>query len=151
VRAAALAAVAGILLAGCGSQKHEPLSKPAYERELRAAIGVLNSDLTKLGPAAEAAPKQVAGRIEQIQEAIRGAADRLDKVEPPADIRDAHEQLVDGLRELADEFDESREAAEKGNAEELREAQESLERTASARKLRRAIGRIQDAGYDVGF
>ena len=33
---------------------------------------------------------------------------------------------------------------------ELREAQEEAGRSAGAHKLRRALGAIQDAGYDVG-
>ncbi len=123
----------------------------SHERQLKATIQLLDSELTKLGPAAETAPREVAGRIERVQDELRNAAERLDEVEPPAEIRDPHDRLVAGLRELADDLDESREAAEKNDPEELREAQEEPDRAVSARKLRRALGGMQDAGYDLGF
>ncbi len=122
-------------MAGCGSEKQaRPLTKAAYERQLKATIQLLDSELRKLGPAAKTAPREVAGRIERIQDELRNAADRLDEVEPPAEIRDPHDRLVAGLRELADDLDESREAAEKNDPEELREPRRSS--TGQSRRAR---------------
>ena len=146
-----LVLVAALLLVGCSAKKQQPLSKSGYERTLKATIGSLNTKLTQLSFAAGIAPEVAAARIEQIQKDFRAAAGRLDKVGPPANVQSAHDQLIDGLREFADALDQGREAAKQGKPEELREFQEGLGRAPSTRKLRRALGRLQDAGYSPGF
>jgi hypothetical protein len=151
LRAAALAIGAALLLAGCGEHDTKSLTKAEYERTLQGTVGSLNTELLQVGTPAQIQPEAAADRIETIQEHFRNAASRLDGVEPPGEVRSAHEQLVEGLREFAEDLDEGREAAESGDAEELREFQEELSRAPSARKLRRALGRIQDAGYSPGL
>lgn len=59
---------------------------------------------------------EVAGHIELIQKRIREQADGLDGVIPPQDAEAAHDELIDGLRDYADElgdFPPSQEANEK--------------------------------------
>jgi soluble cytochrome b562 len=142
---------AAALGAACGGGS-KALTKPQYEQRMRAVIAPLNVQLARLSAAAAAAgsARQAGGRIADVQGALRRAADELDAISAPRDVSSDHAEFVAGMREFADELDAARTAAEQGQAEALREAQAQAGRSEGARRLRRALGAIEDAGYDVG-
>lgn len=99
ILAAALALL--LLAAGCGGGGGERLSKADYEAKI---IAVGKDVGERLGPALEGTEKNSKESLEKGTEAIRELADELEKVNPPEEIADAHEDLVGGLRQLADDL-----------------------------------------------
>ena len=50
---------------------------------------------------------QAADQFNELQEALRTAADDLDELNPPEDVESAHEDLVDGVRLFADDIEDA--------------------------------------------
>jgi hypothetical protein len=140
-----LAALA-LVLAGCGGGAR--LSKAEYEQKLKST-GVELAEASKTLADAHTAAEFVTG-VDQVQEAIRKAADDLDGVRPPEDVASANDRLVNALRVLADEFDKVKEAA-KGGAKKARDAGAKLARSKASEDARQAVIYIQRLGYDVGL
>ena len=89
---------AALLVAGCGGA--EPLSKQEYEREFRkAGAGATPGP----PPARKPAPRsRQAAVFERSAVRLREIARRLDSLDPPEEVADAHDDYVAGLREMAD-------------------------------------------------
>lgn len=109
VVAAAIVICAALLAAGCGGSggaggsraSGPPLTKAAYEAKvaeivkgLNARYGRISSDPTTLSPTG----------LAQVQGGLRYLADRLDRLNPPAEVRDLHDRYVGAVRALADEL-----------------------------------------------
>jgi hypothetical protein len=143
-RVSALAAV--LLLAACGGGGGR-LSHDAYQRELRSVARPLEATL--LRPEAPTAGRAaITRRVDEVQQALRRAARRLEALRPPKDAEDANAHLVGGLRQYAAALDAVR-AAALGGSEAIREAKEQVSRSAGATALNRALGELSNAGYQV--
>jgi hypothetical protein len=127
-RPAALLAAAGLLLlvAGCGgggksnangtaagttteaaatttAAASTPLPKAAYVNKMKAIGRSLSTSLSSLGAATTAAKAAVA--LAAVQTDLRQAADRIESITPPEQIKTQHAQLAKAVRDFADELD----------------------------------------------
>jgi uncharacterized lipoprotein len=92
---------AGLLIAGCGKdEKQSTRSKAGYEREFKAVVAKADKAPPIQVPQGASLEQQAAG-VEQGLERARALAAALGRIEPPDDVRNAHELLVSGLRRLA--------------------------------------------------
>jgi hypothetical protein len=150
VRSLALAA-AVFVLAGCGSDS-DRLSKDSYERQMQAVLVPLNRELTTTSTAIRDARSRTAAArdLTRLEHTLDQAAARLDRMRPPQNAAPAHRQVIDGLRGYAKIVGEGKAALRDRDPEALREFQGKLGDSAAARRLRRALGRLHDLGYDVG-
>lgn len=102
----------------------------------RATAGVSATDL--------------AARIEAAQEQLRKAADELDESVPPEEVEEEHEEIVEGLREYADDLDELREAAERRDLRAVEEFNERIPENEAIEQIAEAAEEMKFKGYDLG-
>jgi hypothetical protein len=141
----AVAAALILVLAGCGGGG--PLSKAAYEQKLDDAGKGLAVAVQKLAQARS--KDEFKNDVSEVQQALGHAADQLDGITPPEDVEGANGRLVQGLRGLADDFDQVKAAADEGVDAARRKGQQ-ITTGAASRKAQQAIQEIQRRGYDVG-
>lgn len=146
VLALCLAALA-LVAAGCGGGDD---SRQDYERQvsdvnrtLEQAFGNLVSSIRSAG-----STEQAAAQLDEGASSLDQAAQQLAAIDPPDDVEAPHQQLVSGLRGLADEFRKGAEAAREGDVEELREFAEGFRQSAPARQITEAGERIAAQGYE---
>jgi hypothetical protein len=144
-RLLAVAALAALALAGCGSSG--PLSKADYEqrlqksgRELTAALAQLSRSNTK---------EEFTQGVDRVENVLNDVADDLDGITPPEDVQSANARLVDGFRKLAGDFEQVKAAAEKG-PDAARQKGRQVTTGLASREADQAIKEIQRRGYDVG-
>lgn len=138
-----LLVVATLAVAGCGGDDRA--------EEYEAGLARVQSQLAEASDASQAAAGDVEAperrkALSEAQAAMARAADTADSLDPPADVRDAHEELASALRDYAELFgriaatppDDPAVSQLYGRAGEIVERLES------------ANGEIRDAGYAVG-
>lgn len=86
-----LIALAGLLAVGCGGE----VSKSDYEQQVNAVNQDLEDEFDKFQDG-----QPTKAEMEQGADIIDGAADDLDKIDPPDEVQDTHEQLVKTVRQL---------------------------------------------------
>ncbi|HEX7298418.1 MAG TPA: hypothetical protein VF257_05390 [Solirubrobacteraceae bacterium] len=148
-RAAIVVLVGALALAGCGGKEKEKprLSHAQYERELHAAYGSVREAFrqTRVGSLSELDPKLGAAQAQ-----LRHAAEELESGEPPRDVAHEHEELVEGLREYAEELDEVREAARDGNQQRVAEFNANVGKNEAVEQIAESLEEINHRGYDLG-
>jgi LAS superfamily LD-carboxypeptidase LdcB len=111
------------LLGACGG-KSDAQKKSDYKKEAKAIVDEAKGSLESL-------QSRVSGKTadQQLQElaktrtAVVSAADRLDKLTPPTDVKTQHDQFVAALRKFGQDFQQV-EAA--GKARDKQAAQQAL-------------------------
>jgi hypothetical protein len=89
---------AGLLIAGCGKdEKEATTSKSGYERAFKDAVAQAEKAPPIQLPK-NASLEQQALAVEQGLERERALAAALARIEPPGEVRHAHELFVSGLR-----------------------------------------------------
>lgn len=158
VLAAVLALAAAALLAGCGDDG--PVSEEEYGRELRETMGQLEE---AYGTAGDALSTQGSGGMRSVgdivaelrsaQVALRDAGNRLDGIEPPAGLADEHDDLVAGVRDMADAVDLLVEAQEVAGTDQRRAERLAREFASddSFERVEAAAAALQQAGVDAGL
>ncbi|MEO6866752.1 MAG: hypothetical protein ABI200_01890 [Gaiellales bacterium] len=94
-----LMALAALLVAGCGGS-----DRADYEQDLAEVGAVIERSLKSLDRSASetVGPKE----IDTLAVDVMEAADQLDKIDPPDEVKLAHEQLERGLREVSAAFEQ---------------------------------------------
>jgi hypothetical protein len=153
------ATLAGVVLllagAGCGGggksgeQGGVQLSKLQYEAriqkdgaDIKQAFEPLSRPPSSLG--------QFASQIAAGQKKLRDAADDLDGVRPPDDVRHDNDVLVAGLRRLADQLEPLRKGAEKNDVQLVRKAVADLQKSQSLKAAQKATADMKKKGYRIG-
>lgn len=116
----------GVATSGLGSHLYQP----------RARINAFLANTANLAPL------------------LRNEADRIDKIDPPDDVADAHHRLVDQLRAQADLIDDAREAARKDAlgdqaAWHAESAELDAKQKASLEAIQQTVRRFQAHGYSI--
>jgi DNA repair ATPase RecN len=147
---ATLAAVALVLFAaGCGSGGNSQMSKADFEKKIqsdgdsiRKAFRPLNTPPKTLS--------QLADELKTGQAELRHAADDLAGANPPSDVSKDTDNLVKGLRKLADELDLMRQAAAKGDPQLVQQALNELRGSHALVDAQKATTDMKKKGYSLG-
>lgn len=141
----ALLAISGALVAGCGDDG--PLTKAEYEEKVRTTYAEVQEAFARTNvPSLD----ELAGRVEDAQEALRAAADELEGVDPPEDVETEHEEVVAGLRAYAEDLNRLRNAAEQGDERTIEDFNARLATNPSVEQIAEAAERMKFKGYDLG-
>jgi hypothetical protein len=135
----ALAAVA----AACESEKR--LSKSEYERVVSEAYAPVRAAFE-----ATRGATALAGKIEAAQAELRGAAERLEEIEPPEEVEKQNEELVEGMRAYADDLGRLLAALRKGDAEAVGEFNREVGKNKAVEQMAEAAEEMKFKGYDLG-
>ncbi len=104
----ALGAIAMLLAAGCGggggggTTAAQPLAKADYIAQMKVIGKGLSTSLNTLGTATTAA--KAATALQLVQTDLRAAADKIAAITPPDAVKAEHAQLVQAVRDFADEL-----------------------------------------------
>jgi hypothetical protein len=145
--------IVAFMAAACGGEPR--LTKAQYERTVNQIGNELSTTLSETFSSPKLANPsslaEAAGVIRAGQENIREAANRLDKVNPPAEIEDIHGRLAEGFRDFAAAFGAFAQATEKGDLEEIQKFnQQVTDQTLPAMvAIRRAIDDLNAEGFDI--
>ena len=111
-------AIAGVLAlvlvaAGCGGGGGKSLSKEEYSSQLNKICTQLNAKNKAIGD-----PQSIADVVTkgpQLQDAFQSAIDEVEGLNPPAELKDAHERFVSLGKQIHSKLDDLIEAAKKKN------------------------------------
>ena len=150
---AILATVGALVLPACGGE--EEVSRGEYERELQETATEIETAFAGVGlelrsvSAGSASLDRAVARVEAVREELEQQANELGEIAPPDDADEAHDELVGGLEEFADELGAFAEAVETGDAGQLQEFVERLDDLEAVRRIEAATRELESQGYDV--
>lgn len=151
-RALLVALVALVTLAaGCGGD--DALSQQDYQEELGQAATDLSQASQKLGTeltqamVGDGSFEEAADEMTAIRDELNETADDLEGVDPPDDVADAHDRLVDSLRAYSDDLEEIQGKLEDGTEAEITKSFAGLQNLDSVRELQRAGAELEELGY----
>jgi hypothetical protein len=109
----------------------------------------LSASFTGLsGVASPGSLKDAADGIEKAADLLDDAAGNFDDIEPPKEIESAHQELVDGAHEAADEFRDLADQIRNGDLNLQQEFDPS--KLEGFRRIQRGIDAIKAKGYSIG-
>jgi DNA uptake protein ComE-like DNA-binding protein len=140
--------------AGCGGgdggSKTTTNSKAdaAYMRELAQTGATLQKTFGDISDqtGSNTSSAQIAARLEKGAAAVQQSADNFAKITPPAAAKSAHQELVEGLREIAGQLSKAADAARKNDSKTLAAALQSLLSGSGSQKLAQAEAELQKQG-----
>ncbi|MCW2962261.1 MAG: hypothetical protein JWM25_1088 [Thermoleophilia bacterium] len=146
---ALLVVPAALLLAACGGG--DELTKSEYEKEVRSVmVEVRDSDVFSGGQ-----PKS--SDLQKGSDVIETAASDLAEIEPPADVKELHGDLVAGIREFGDQLGRMAPILARVEKDPKAGAAAGAELQAVAKDfsgttedLEKTINALEDKGYDTG-
>jgi hypothetical protein len=130
-----------LIAAGCGG---EELTKEQYVEATAAPLGSIDTALLRLELAS---PDELGPMAAQTEGALLTAADRLETIDAPEELREAHDLLVDGVRELAAEL----ESLLGGSPDDVEAAVEQIMSLQALEKLDRARERFAQEDVVLEF
>jgi hypothetical protein len=154
VKAAVLALAALLLIlpvAGCGGKGGggAKLSKSAYEKKLKNVGTRLQNTFQSLR-SSPGSLDELAKQLGKGQSELRKAADDLDSVTPPTDVKADHKKLIKAMRTIADDLEPLKRAADEGDPAKAQEAAQKLQRSGAVQDAQRATEDMKSKGYDTG-
>jgi hypothetical protein len=129
------------------ARDRKPLSKPKYEQKVRSAYAEVQTAFR--GTRGVTGP-ELAARVAEAQKVLRNAADELAKVEPPVAVSVEHDQLVDGLRDYAEDLEALHTAIEEHDEDAIAGFNEGVPQNDAIRRIAAAAERMLEKGFDVG-
>jgi hypothetical protein len=142
----ALVALAAILLVPRGGDGGT-LSKPEYEKKVRDAYAGVQDAFRKTNVTSTTL---LASRVAEAQRELRRAADELDDAKPPGAVAAKNDRLVEGMRAYADDLEELRGAAERGDSAGVARFNQSIPQNSAVREIAEAAEEMKFEGYDLG-
>lgn len=142
----ALVALAAILLVPRGGDGGT-LSKPEYEQKVRAEYANVQDAFRKTNVTST---KLLAARVGEAQRELRHAADVLDDAKPPGAVAKQNDQLVAGMRAYADDLEELRGAAERGDSAGVATFNQAIPQNPAVQQMAEAAEEMKFEGYDLG-
>jgi vacuolar-type H+-ATPase subunit I/STV1 len=136
--------LAVLSLAACGSDR---LSKPEYEAKVRSEYAqVQEAFQATVGAHGD----ELAARIEDAQQQLKDAADALEESEPPEAVEQENEEVVEGMKEYANDLNALREAAQKGDQQAIDAFNDRLAKNEAVAQIAEAAEEMKFKGYDLG-
>ena len=142
----AVVALAAILLVPRGGDGGT-LSKPEYEKKVRAVYADVQDAFRKTNVTST---KLLAARVAEAQRELRRAADELDDAKPPGAVAKQNDQLVAGMRAYADDLEELRGAAERGDSAGVARFNQAIPQNPAVQQIAEAAEDMKFEGYDLG-
>jgi hypothetical protein len=140
-----VSALAAVAVTGC--QGADRLSKREYEQKVRSEYADVQAAFRSTG---DARGHELAMRIETAQGQLRHAADELEHAEPPKDVEEENEEIVEGMREYAADLDVLHVAAEKGNQPAIEAFNDRIAENKAVARIAEAAEEMKFKGYDLG-
>ena len=141
----AVVALAAILLVPHGGGG--ALSKPEYETKVRGVYAGVQDAFRKTNVTSTTL---LAARVAEAQRELRHAADELDDAKPPGAVAAQNDRLVEGMRAYADDLEELRGAAERGDSAGVTRFNQAIPENAAVRQIAEAAEEMKFEGYDLG-
>jgi len=118
-----LVMLCAVVLGACGGNSAAD-QKTEYKKEAKSILDEAKASLQSLQPrlAGKSADQQAA-EIAKTRQQVIGAADKLEKLDPPSDVQAEHDKFVATLRKFGEDFSKV-EAA--GKARDKQAAQQAL-------------------------
>ena len=123
------------------------LSKPEYETKVRTVYADVQDAFRKTNVPSS---RLLAARVAEAQSELRRAADELDDAKPPGAIARENDQLVAGMRAYADDLEELRGAAERGDSAGVATFNQSIPQNTAVQQIAEAAEEMKFEGYDLG-
>jgi hypothetical protein len=144
----ALLAAVLLAVAGCGDSGTD---KEDYVKSINEVGRTLQQQLSSLGTdiSSQSDPRGIASKLEDGAKTLDGAADDLDDIDPPDDATKAHEQIVAGVRQLADTFETGVKEARGGKLDALAKTFGGIGTSPGIRKIAAGTKALKDAGYKI--
>jgi hypothetical protein len=138
----ALLGATALLVAGCGS-KAKPLSKAQYNTQMTAVGRSLSTSINGLSSVTTA--QAGATVMTRVQADLRDAVEKLKKITPPDDVKDAHKRLITAVGDFADALDPLIQKLKAGNLQ----AMSQLTTLKQLTEIQKAADAISKAGYKI--
>jgi hypothetical protein len=144
LRRCLILALTALALTACGGER---LSKSEYEQRVRETYaGVQQAFLaTNVSSAA-----LLAERVGKAQDSLREAADRLEDTNPPQEVEKQNDEIVAGLRAYADDLEELKEAAERGDRKAIARFNNGVRNNPAIARIAEAAEEMKEKQYDLG-
>jgi hypothetical protein len=117
----ASAAVA-LAATGCGNAE-----KNDYVDKVNEIQNNLQTQATQAISTAPTNPAQAGELVKKLEAIFSDAADQLAAVDPPEDVADLHNQLVDKVREVSSQIGKLSDAFDSGNPQQIQQAATDLQ------------------------
>jgi hypothetical protein len=151
-----LVLVACLSLAGstCGSRAR--LTKAQYQLRASSVTQQFTDTLGKIFSSPElqngASLKEAAKTIREGADAVRDVAGDLDDLNPPPEAESAHDQLVEGFRQFAQDLDGFADDAQAGSIAKIRAFDQAVTdgTLPSMVKIKKAIDDLTALGFQIG-
>jgi uncharacterized protein YukE len=148
-----LAIVVALVAAGCGDSGDNggATSKDAYGKQLAQAGQTLQKTFSDIADqtGSNTSSAQIGDRLDKGATALDDAAKKFAAITPPADAKDAHQKLVEGLHELAAVFRKGADAARKNDTTTLTKALQGLATSDGVKKITQAQEELKAKGVTV--
>ena len=141
----ALVALVAVLLVPRGDKGG--LSQSEYEQKVRIEYARVQLAFRNTNVQSQ---KLLAARVADAQRELRRAADELDDAKPPGDVTVENDQLVAGMRQYADDLEDLRQAAARGDAAAVARFNQSVGQNQGVRQMAEAAEEMKFEGYDLG-
>jgi hypothetical protein len=145
-----VAMLVALAAAGCGGSS-SAASREAYQKDLGSVTGTLQKAFADIAgqSAGSGSAQQVGDRLERGANALDDAANRFAAIKPPSEVKDAHDKLVAGLRELARTIRASAAAARRNDTQRLTKALQGLANNPGVKKITEASQELKADGITV--
>jgi hypothetical protein len=148
-----LTMVLALVATGCGGDDNggSATSKDDYGKQLAAAGQTLQKTFSDIADqtGSSTSSAQIADRLDKGAQALDDAAAKFADIQPPADVKDAHQKFVDGFKELADVFRKGADAARKNDTTTLTKALQGLTTSDGVKKITEAQRELEQKGVTV--
>jgi hypothetical protein len=134
-----------LALAACGEDR---LSKGEYEQKVRGEYAEVQAAFRATG--GSVGSPDLGDKIGAAQKQLREMAESLKKVEPPEQVEEENEEVVEGLREYAEDLDSVRDAAEKGDLAAIDKFNGAIGNNEAVEQIAEAAEEMKVKGYDLG-
>jgi methionyl-tRNA synthetase len=144
-----------VVIAGCGGGgggNGGALSKEDYEEAMQALQADLEASADELQEAFSDTTDidAMSDGLSQTADLMSEASQSLDDIEPPSDVADAHQTMVEQSASAAQRLDEFADTVANASLADLQETLADFQNFEEFGELETAVNEIEAAGYDIG-
>lgn len=138
--------VAGVLVAGCGGG----LSEEEYQDEVEGVLTPLGDELQTIGTetSRQTTPEGVAEGLGEAEAALETGVADLEEIEPPDNLQEPHDALVDAVSTFEQATADARTGAEEGELEAVA-TEYVTAATDFQQEVTEVVQQFEDAGLEL--